>query len=351
MGIVSFLVEAADEGLETVAESQFAAITSGMGAAVMLAATLAIILLFVNMAYQFKPMDMNDLIPLLIKIGLINAFAFNWVNFNVVSSFITDGLDNLAGTILGSITGDTGAGAAYFAGRFDQVLDDLADHANAIGDSLPWMAGALLSVFFTALLALVGGVAGVILVLAKAMVAFLIGLAPVMIAMSLFRATQDYFQRWLAAIISWSFYPVVIAGTMSVIFGLFSVLQSRVGGVENLGRIGAALPFLAVVMVSLGMVLAIPVIVRTLTGDINSGWAASAVGAGIRKMTQPQRPQQRNQSPTNTTSDTSRRLNAGPDAARSPSSATDSRPSTGTGAKMQRMMDRAERLSADEKKK
>ena len=88
MGIVTFLVEAADEGLETVAESQFAAITSGMGAAVMLAATLAIILLFVNMAYQFKPMDMNDLIPLVFKIGLINAFAFNWVNFNLVRSLV-----------------------------------------------------------------------------------------------------------------------------------------------------------------------------------------------------------------------------------------------------------------------
>ncbi|MFD3191602.1 hypothetical protein ACFMPD_15180 [Sedimentitalea sp. HM32M-2] len=82
----------------------------------------------------------------------------------------------------------------------------------------------------------------------------------------------------VAALISWSVYPVVIAGTISVIFGLFRVLQSRVGGVENLTSIGAALPFLAVVLISLGMILSIPVIVRTLTGDMNSGWAASAVG-------------------------------------------------------------------------
>ncbi len=161
MGIVTFLVDAADQGLDSVAESQFAAISSGIGTAIMLAATVAIVLLFINMAFQFRPMDGTELIPLLIKIGLINAFAFNWVNFNYVSSFITDGLDNIAGLLIGSITGDTGSGSAYFAERFDQLINELADYANEIGANLNWMAGAMMSVLLTALLSVVGGLAAI----------------------------------------------------------------------------------------------------------------------------------------------------------------------------------------------
>lgn len=345
MGIVTFLVDAADQGLETVAESQFAATSSGLGTAIMLAATLAIILLFVNMSLQIKPMDGADLIPLLIKIGLINAFAFNWVNFNFVSGLIIDGLDSLASTMIGSITGESGSGSAYFAERFDQVLNDLADHANEIGNNLPWMTGAVLSVFFTALLAVVGGAAGVILVLAKAMVTFLIGLAPIMIALSMFRATQDYFHRWLAAIVSWSVYPVVIAGTMSVIFGLFHVLQSRVGNAEGLDKIGAALPFLAVVFVSLGMVLAIPLIVRTLTGDINAGWAASMVGNVTQQVAR--RPTPRNRpAPTDrpTSNVPSSTEQAGPRGTGASANRNGNRPSTGAAERLKRMQDRNNRL-------
>lgn len=343
MGIVTFLVDAAEQGLQTVAASQFAAVASGLGGVVMLAATLAIVLLFVNMAFQFRPMDVSDVYPLLFKIGLINAFAFNWLNFNYVSSLVTDGLDSLAGLMIGSITGDTGSGSAYFAGRFDQMLDDLADHANAIGDNLPWMAGALLSFFFTALLALAGGAAGVVLVLSKTMVAFLVGLAPVMITLSMFRATQDYFHRWLAALISWSFYPVVIAGTMSVIFGLFRVLQSRVGGVENLTSIGAALPFLAVVMISLGMILSIPVIVRTLTGDMNSGWAASAVGRAAEKFARQAPVQNRPARSTGSDAEATTRPVASSFATNTSSNRIAAVPSTGTAERLQRMQDRAAR--------
>lgn len=345
MGIVTFLVDAADQGLDSVARSQFAAISSGIGTAIMLAATVAIVLLFINMAFQFRPMDGTELIPLLIKIGLINAFAFNWVNFNHVSGFITDGLDNIAGMLIGSITGDTGAGSAYFAERFDQLINELADYANEIGANLNWMAGALMSVLLTALLSVVGGLAAMVLILAKMVVTLLIGLAPIMIALSMFEATKEYFHRWLSAIVSYSFYPVVIAGTFSIIFGLMRVLLSAVGDTSNLTTIGAALPFLAVVLLSLALIGAIPVVVRTISADINSGWAAAAARDMLPR---PQRQLgHRGQQPRSQQVDdrsgrrTSRHV-VGPNA--SSADDTHKRVSTGTGARMQRMKDRADRL-------
>ncbi len=75
MGIVSFIVDAANNGLNDVAQSQFAAVAAGMGGTIMIASTFAVILLFINMSLQWRPMDGVELFPLLIKIALINAFA------------------------------------------------------------------------------------------------------------------------------------------------------------------------------------------------------------------------------------------------------------------------------------
>ncbi|WP_417463231.1 hypothetical protein [Kordiimonas sp.] len=55
MGIVTFIVEAADKGLDTVATSQFAAVAEISGTIIMGAATVAIIALFINMAWRNGP--------------------------------------------------------------------------------------------------------------------------------------------------------------------------------------------------------------------------------------------------------------------------------------------------------
>lgn len=278
MGIVSFIVDAANNGLNDVAQSQFAAVAAGMGGTIMIASTFAVILLFINMSLQWRPMDGVELFPLLIKIALINAFAFNWVNFNYVSGAIFAGMENVAGMLIASITGDTGSGSDYFASRFDQMIDELADYSNAIGTNLNWMAGAIMSVVLTFLLSILGGAAALVLVLAKMVVTLLIGIAPVMIMLSLFKTTQDYFTRWIAALVSWSLYPVVIAGVFAVIFGLMRVLQTAVGGPDNASNIGAAIPFLALILLSLALIRFIPAIVRTLSDDINAGLVGSLAG-------------------------------------------------------------------------
>lgn len=278
MGIVSFIVDSANDNLSSIAESQFGLIASSMGTTIVLMSSLAIVLMFANMALQIKPMDGADLFPVLIKIGLINAFAFDWVHFNHVSGQIVAGLDNIAGLIIGSISGETGSGAVFFAERFDELTAELTDYANKIGENMNWMAGAMMSVLMTVLLAVLSGAAALMLVLSKMVVTLLIGIAPVMISLTLFKVTQDYFNRWLSALIAWSLYPIVIAGVFSVIFGLLNMLQVAVGGADEVTTIGTAIPFLAMILLSLVLIYFIPVIVRTLSGDINSGLAASVVG-------------------------------------------------------------------------
>lgn len=296
MGIVSFIVDSANDNLSSIAESQFGLIASSMGTTIVLMSSLAIVLLFANMVLQIKPMDGADLFPVLIKIGLINAFAFDWVHFNYVSGQIVAGLDNIAGLIIGSITGETVSGAVFFAERFDELTAELTDYANKIGENMNWMAGAMMSVLMTVLVAVLSGAAALMLVLSKMVVTLLIGIAPVMITLTLFKVTQDYFNRWLSALIAWSLYPIVIAGVFSVIFGLLNILQVAVGGADEVTTIGTAIPFLAMILLSLVLIYFIPVIVRTLSGDLNSGLAGSVVGGiGQRAYHRTFRPSQNSQ--------------------------------------------------------
>ncbi|MCA0846059.1 type IV secretion system protein [Salipiger thiooxidans] len=345
MGIVTFIVEAADKGLDTVATSQFAAAAEISGTIIMGAATVAIIVLFINMAWQIRPMDGREMLVLLFKISLIKAFALNWSNFNFISQHIIDGLDELAGSLIGSATGEDAVGSSYFAARFDLQMDRLAEYGNEAASHMSRVNKALMGVFFMALIAVVGGLAGAVLVLAKMMITLLIGLAPVMILCSMFDATKDYFHRWLSSLASFALYPVVIAGVFSMVFGLTTLLVSDLGSVDTADKAGKMVPFLGVVILSLVMVVAIPVIVPMISGNLQAGWAASAISGNIAKM-MPARREMRQAKPSskgpgNTAASQSTTHSAGSSNA---SATTGSHASPGTGAKMQRMMDRNARL-------
>lgn len=340
MGIVTFIVEAADKGLDTVATSQFAAVAELSGTIIMGAATVAIIALFINMAWQIRPMDGREMLVLLFKISLIKAFALNWANFNFVSQHLIDGLDELAGSLIGSATGEDAVGAAYFAARFDLQMDRLAEYGNEAASHMSRVSKALMGVFFMALIALVGGLAGAVLVLAKMMITLLIGLAPVMILCSMFDVTKDYFHRWISSLASFALYPVVIAGVFSMVFGLVTLLVSDLGSVDSAKKAGEMVPFLGVVILSLIMVAAVPFIVPMISGNLQAGWAASIVSAKIEKMM----PQNRSRSAPQLGTQVASQMKRGPEEGPATTSHDHSRHYQGTGAKLQRTIERSERL-------
>ncbi|WP_226627977.1 type IV secretion system protein [Alloyangia pacifica] len=341
MGIVTFIVEAADKGLDTVATSQFAAVAEISGTIIMGAATVAIIALFINMAWQIRPMDGREMLVLLFKISLIKAFALNWANFNFVSQHLIDGLDELAGSLIGSATGEDAIGSAYFAARFDLQMDRLAEYGNEAASHMSRVSKALMGVFFMALIALVGGLAGAVLVLAKMMITLLIGLAPIMILCSMFDVTKDYFHRWVSSLASFALYPVVIAGVFSMVFGLVTLLVSDLGSVDTADKAGKMVPFLGVVILSLAMVVAIPFIVPMLSGNLQAGWPASVPTGSIQKLARQTQAKHSN----NSNSSFLDRKPKSTSEPRSQSTSAKDRPHTdGTGAKVQRRLERTERL-------
>ncbi len=279
MGVVSQLLETAENQLNTAAESQFGAMSGAIGSTIQVGATLAIILAFLNQIFQLRPMEITQFAWLVIKLILIHQFATVWGQFDAFASAIIDGMNSLAGAIL------TGEGdGSSLAQAFDKMLSDLGTSANSTLDNLNMFAHAIMSVVFVILQALVAASAGLVLIFALVMITLHIGLAPLFIGLSMFTATKDFFFKWLQSTITYALYPVVIAGVLGTIISLTKgVINSVDPG--NIQSIAALIPFIVILIIMIATILLIPTIVAGLSGAISAAGplAAASVANGMRR--------------------------------------------------------------------
>ncbi|MEY8828860.1 type IV secretion system protein [Sedimentitalea sp. XS_ASV28] len=268
MSVVTYFVETSQGYLDAAAETQFGAVAATAGTILVLGTTLVVALVFINMIYQYRAMDGRTAFWLAVKIGLIGIFATNWVQFNAFSSAVLNGIDSIAGSLVASVGGGTPGPSGTFAEEFDRLIAELGEYLNAAGSELNWMAGALLDVLGVLLLSILGGLAAFILVASRLMIALLIGIAPIMIFLTLFEVTKDYFARWLSALVSFAMYPIVVAGVFATITGVSSALIGELGDPEGASNIGALIPFFMMVLMAKGFIVATPFIVRAISGNI-----------------------------------------------------------------------------------
>lgn len=268
MSVVTYFVETAQGYLDTAAETQFGAVATTVGTILVLGTTLVIILVWINMIYQYRAMDGRTAFWLAVKVGLIGVFATNWVQFNALASAMLSAIDSIAGSLVASVGGGSPGPSGTFAEEFDQLIAALGDYLNAAGSELNWMAGALLDTLGVLLLSILGGLAAFIIVASRLMITLLIGIAPVMIFLTLFEVTKDYFARWLSALVSFSMYPIVVAGVFATITGVSRALLAELGDPEGASNIGALIPFFMMVLMAKGFIIATPFIVRNVSGNI-----------------------------------------------------------------------------------
>lgn len=357
MSVVTFFVETADDFLDTAAELQFGAVAATVGTVIALSSTLIVILIFINMAFQVRTVDGRTSFWLAVKIALVGIFATNWAQFNYLADGILNGIDSIAGSLIASVGGGEPGPSGTYSEEFDQLINRLGEYLNAIGENLNWMAGALIDMLGVVLLSLLGALAAFLTIMSRMLIALLIGMAPVMIFLTLFEVTKDYFSRWLSALISFAIYPIIIAGVFSTIIGVANALIDRLGDPTSASNIGALLPFFMMVIMGKGFILATPFIARSISGNIvmpammaGAGGSYQFARAAMGSQQAQNRYKMGNASGADLagmrTNQMARR--AMTSLRRSSSDTTDAGgnapPSTGTGAKMQRMKDRADRL-------
>lgn len=268
MSVVTYFVETAQGYLDSAAGTQFGSVAATVGTILVLGTTLVVILVFLNMIFQYKAMDGRTAFWLAVKIGLVGIFSTNWVQFNTLSSAILNGIDSIAGALVASVGGGVPGPSGTFAEEFDRLIAELGNYLNAAGSELNWMVGAMLDILGVLLLSILGGLAAFILVASRLMIALLIGIAPVMIFLTLFDVTKDYFTRWLSALVSFAIYPIVVAGVFATITGVASALITELGDPEGATNIGALIPFFMMILMAKGFIVATPFIVRAISGNI-----------------------------------------------------------------------------------
>lgn len=280
MSVVSFIVDEAQSFLDDAAETQFGAIAATVGTITTVAVTLVLILVCINLVFQYRAMDGRTAFWLAVKIVLIGIFAQNWTQFNALSSAILNGIDSIAGSLIAAVGGGTPGPSGTYAEEFDRMIARFGDYLNAAGEELNWMAGAILSNLGVFLLSLLGALAAFLMVASRLMIALLLGLAPIMIFLTLFEVTKDYFTRWLTAVVSFAMYPIIIAGIFSTITGVSASLLGELGDPTAAPNIGALVPFFMMVLMAKGFILATPFIVRAVSGNIMMPAITGGLGGG-----------------------------------------------------------------------
>lgn len=266
MGVIEEFVDRAQGQLEDVAQSSFGAVLDGMGDLTAVMATLAVVMLGVNMVLQYRPMSAGAIIVTFIKLIAIGSIGLVWGQFNMIASAVEGGINSIASNLLGQF-GGTEVPSNNLAAAMDAFISDFAEKANQVMEPMGWMAGAIMSVVVFISMGSLAALAALLLIFGQVMVTIYIGIAPIFIALSMFEVTKDYFNRWLQGTISYMLYPLVTAvmlgGLIRIVMGYMDTLSTSM--TESISDF---IPFIACMVIMTVCTLCIPMIVSSLSGMI-----------------------------------------------------------------------------------
>lgn len=290
MGLAAGFVESATGQLDAVAQSGFTAVANAINSTAAAAATLALIVIGLNIIVQYRPMPLGAILWTMAKLTLLVAVGLQWSGFSPIATAVQGGMDTLAGALLGQFGGDvTGsasgadAGGVTLAEAIDKFISEFATKANSSMEGMSWFAGSVMAAIITMLMAIVGGAAALIIVFAQVIISVYLAVAPIFIACWIFEATKDYFTRWLQATLSYMLYPVVVAAVLGGMIRIISGYIDTLGTAPVSSSISDFIPFLACMLIMAASVLFIPTIVNSLSGMITSvsPFAAAVGGAAM----------------------------------------------------------------------
>lgn len=279
MGMIEGFVSRSQGELDSVAQSSFGAVLEGMGTLAATMATLAVVMLGVNMVLQYRPMSAGQIVVTFIKLIAIGSIGLVWGQFNLIASAIEGGVDSIAANLLGQFGGSK-VPSNNLAAAMDAFISDFSDKANKVMEPMGWMGGAIMSVMITFSLGSIAALAALLLIFGQVMVTIYLGIAPIFIALSMFEVTKDYFNRWLQGAVSYTLYPLVTAvmlgGLIRIVMGYMETLNSSL--TESVSDF---IPFIACLIIMAVCTLCIPMIVSSLSGMIMAVTPTQAAIAAV----------------------------------------------------------------------
>ncbi|MEM0950265.1 MAG: type IV secretion system protein [Pseudomonadota bacterium] len=273
MGIIRDILEQVDDAIDTVSQDGFVSSAGAVGDVLSIGSAVLLILIGTNVVMQLRPMTFGSGFAFGIKIALIGIFAQSWDNFQVVYTIVTEVPESIGASIL-ALT-DSGNEAGVYE-SLDSMVNRITAYGDAIGDRAGWVFGAVLGAIFFVLSAIFAAVTAGIIAYARIVFTLMIVIAPFMILTSLFKPTQSLFEAWTRATIGYALMPVAAAGAAGIIVAIAESIGDASADPDNVETVSLILPFLVILLLSAGVMAAVPFIASNLTGVM--GIASNAIG-------------------------------------------------------------------------
>jgi len=251
MGIIRDILEQVDEAIDSVAESGFADGAAVIGDVLSVGGGVLLVILGISVVMQLRPMTFGSAFAFGLKFTLISIFAQSWANFEIIYRIAVDVPDSIGAAIL-DLT-DSGDEAGVYE-SLDSMVNRITAYGDAIGDRVTAGIIAYARIVFT----------------------LMIVIAPFMILTSLFKPTQSLFEAWTRATIGYALMPVAAAGAAGIIVAIAEAIGDASADPDNVETVSLILPFLVILLLSAGVMAAVPFIASNLTGVM--GIASNAIG-------------------------------------------------------------------------
>ena len=263
MDSVSTILAKLDGAISTAGKQYFELTAVAVAPVFTTLLTLLLVLIGINMALNVYRIAMRDAMQLAFRIVLVMMFGLSWLNFSQIYDAASNGLGDLALAFFKE--GGTGVGASATA-AMDDMANMMAGNVDSVSSAMSSIMRGFVAAFLYLVLGLLMAVYVFIVGFAKLMIAFLLGVAPLSISATIFEKTKGMFEAWLSAMIGYLMYPVASAG---VIVAVVTVARDVFKNPEDVTDLGAILGFFVIVFVGIFALLAIPMAVSHITGQIN----------------------------------------------------------------------------------
>lgn len=263
MESVSAILSKLDAAIASVGQRYFEATALAIGPVYTALLSLLLVLVGINAALHVYRIAMRDAVQLAFRIVLVLMFGLSWLNFSQFYEALSNGLGDLALAFFQLNGSGLGSSAST---AMDDLADMVADNVDGVSSAVSSIMRGVVAAFLYLVLGVLMAVYVFIVGFAKLMIAFLLGIAPFAIGATIFEKTKGLFEAWLSAMIGYLMYPVASAG---IIVAVVSVAHEVFRHTEDITDLGSILGLFVIVFVGKFALLAIPMAVTHLTGQIN----------------------------------------------------------------------------------
>lgn len=268
MDSVSTILSTLDAAIASAGRQFFEATAASIGPIYTSLLGLLLALVGINMALNVYRIAMRDAVQLAFRIALVLMFGLTWRNFSQIYEALSNGLSDLA---LEYFRLGGGGVAASATAAMDDMANMMAGNVDSVSSAMSSIMRGVVAAVLYVVLGILMAVYVFIVGFAKLMIAFLLGVAPLAIGATIFEKTKGIFEAWLTAMIGYLMYPVASAG---VIIAVVTVAHDVFRDAKDVTDLGSILGFFVIVFVGIFALMAIPMAVTHVTGQINLGTIA-----------------------------------------------------------------------------